>query len=154
MALCRSCNSEVAPGSRWCSVCHANIAGEAATLASPGKRLGAFVLDVAIPFGALIVMLGLAGATESFGFGMLLFFGYWIWAFRLFTRGTTPGKMMLGLRVMKEAGPTAGFGTMLLRETVGKWISGLVFALGYLWILFDRDRQGWHDKLASTYVVQ
>jgi uncharacterized RDD family membrane protein YckC len=43
---------------------------------------------------------------------------------------------------------------MLVREIVGKTISGAVFLLGYLWILFDRERQGWHDKLANTYVVQ
>jgi hypothetical protein len=31
-------------------------------------------------------------------------------------------------------------------------ISGILF-LGYLWILFDNRRQGFHDKLAGTYVV-
>src|SRR5690606_15441256 len=47
----------------------------------------------------------------------------------------------------------AGFLTMLFREWIGKWISGLIFGLGFLWILFDRDNQGWHAKIASTYVV-
>lgn len=71
----------------------------------------------------------------------------------LFSRGTTPGKNLLGMRVIKEDGQHAGFLTMLIRECIGKWISGLVFALGFLWILFDRDNQGWHDKLMSTYVI-
>jgi len=43
---------------------------------------------------------------------------------------------------------------MLLREWIGRWLSGLLFGLGYLWILLDKDRQAWHDKLASTYVVE
>jgi uncharacterized RDD family membrane protein YckC len=53
----------------------------------------------------------------------------------------------------KENGQPAGFGTMLFREWIGKFISGLLFALGYIRILIDKDRQGWNDKLASTYVV-
>lgn len=154
MAMCPSCNNEVPAGFRWCSVCHSSVAGSDTKLASPGRRLGAFMLDVAIPMFAILFMLGLAGVSKSFFLGFLLFVGYIIWAVRLFSRGTTPGKSLLGMRVVKEAGPAAGFGTMLLRETIGKWISGLIFSLGYLWILFDKDRQGWHDKLASTYVVQ
>lgn len=43
---------------------------------------------------------------------------------------------------------------MLIREWIGKAISGLLLSLGFLWILFDRDKQGWHDKLMSTYVVE
>jgi uncharacterized RDD family membrane protein YckC len=43
---------------------------------------------------------------------------------------------------------------MLGREWIGKWISAVVFFLGYLWILFDPERQGWHDKLMSTWVVE
>jgi uncharacterized RDD family membrane protein YckC len=98
-------------------------------------------------------MLGLAGASRSFGLGFLLFVAYMIWAIRLFSQGTTPGKKMLGMRVVKESGEGAGFIVMLVREVIGKAISGAIFALGYFWILLDKDRQGWHDKLVSTYVV-
>jgi len=112
------------------------------------------VLDVSIPVFALILMLGVAGVSRSLGFGFLLFVAYAIWAIRLFAKGTTPGKKLLSMRVIKEGGEGAGFGLMLVREVIGKAISGLIFCLGYLWILFDRDRQGWHDKLVSTYVVE
>lgn len=153
MPMCPSCNHEVPAGSRWCGICHANLTGNSAHLASPGKRLGAFVLDIAIPLFATILMLGLAGASRSFGLGFLLFVAYMIWAIRLFSQGTTPGKKMLGMRVVKESGEGAGFIVMLVREVIGKAISGAIFALGYFWILLDKDRQGWHDKLVSTYVV-
>lgn len=43
---------------------------------------------------------------------------------------------------------------MLGREWIGKRISGMVFSLGYIWILMDREHQGWHDKLPATYVVE
>jgi uncharacterized RDD family membrane protein YckC len=33
-------------------------------------------------------------------------------------------------------------------------ISGLILDLGYLWILIDENKQGWHDKIADTYVVR
>jgi len=36
---------------------------------------------------------------------------------------------------------------------VGMTISNLVIGLGYLWILIDENKQGWHDKIAGTYVV-
>ena len=32
-------------------------------------------------------------------------------------------------------------------------MSGIVISLGFLWITFDRKRQGWHDKIASSYAV-
>ena len=44
---------------------------------------------------------------------------------------------------------------MLFREVIGKFIiSSIVFGLGFLWIVLDKENQGWYDKLMSTYVVQ
>jgi uncharacterized RDD family membrane protein YckC len=124
-------------------------------LASPGKRLWGFVLDVIIPIVVVIFLLGL-GVSGDIGanFAVLLLIGYPALSVVLFFRGTTPGKRALGMYVVKEDGQRAGFGTMLLREWVARAISGLVLGLGYLWILFDKDRQAWHDKLAGTYVVE
>ncbi|MEK6734314.1 MAG: RDD family protein [Pseudomonadota bacterium] len=33
-------------------------------------------------------------------------------------------------------------------------LSALPFFLGYLWIVFDPKKQGWHDKLAGTLVIK
>ena len=33
-------------------------------------------------------------------------------------------------------------------------LSSLPLFLGFLWIVFDSRKQGWHDKLAGTVVVQ
>lgn len=166
MAACPVCKSDVPAGSRWCAICHSNVTNPAVgRLASPGKRLGAYFLDWVIPLGALAFIFGVgglgvaasgerAGGTVGRVLAMVLFIVYVVWAIRLFAHGTTPGKRALGMYVVKEDGRPAGFATMLFREWIGKWISGLILGLGYRWILIDKEKQAWHDKLASTYVAE
>lgn len=165
MTSCPSCSAEVAPGTRWCRICRTNVLRpEIGRLASPAKRLAAHFLDVLVPSVALLLVFAVAGAGAATGtdggtgggvlLGLVLFLGYIGWAFVLFSRGRTPGKMLLGMRVIREDGSGAGFLTMFIREWIGKLISGLILSLGFIWILFDQDKQGWHDKLMSTYVVQ
>lgn len=73
-----------------------------------------------------------------------------MWAY-----GLTPGKWMLGIRVVKrDTAEPAGFWRMALREVVGKLISGILCYLGYIWALVDSSRQGWHDKIAKTLVIR
>ncbi len=66
--------------------------------------------------------------------------------------GQTPGKMMLGLRIVQATGEPMTFGHAFLRWT-GYLISKLAVYLGFIWIAFDRRKQGWHDKIAGTVVV-
>ena len=68
------------------------------------------------------------------------------------TTGQTPGKKILGLKVIQKTGNEMTLGLAFLRW-VGYIISGLVFNLGFLWVAFDRKKQGWHDKIAATYVI-
>jgi uncharacterized RDD family membrane protein YckC len=65
--------------------------------------------------------------------------------------GQTPGKRVLGVRVMRADGTRLRLGRALLRQ-IGYWISTL-FYLGFLWILVDNKRQGFHDKIAGTIVT-
>lgn len=165
MATCASCSGDLAAGVRWCGICHANtIDPGVGRLASPGRRLAAHAFDHVIPifsFFGMLSVVGIGAATGSragVSFGALvafcLFVGYIVWALSLFARGTTPGKRVLGMKVVRESGAPAGFGAMLIREWIGKLISAMVFGVGFLWILLDKDRQGWHDKLLTTYVVR
>lgn len=66
--------------------------------------------------------------------------------------GQTPGKMLLGVRIVSLDGSRLTF-WQSLRRFVGYFLSALVFYIGYLWVLIDNRRQGWHDKLAGTIVV-
>ncbi|WP_324717224.1 RDD family protein [Carboxydochorda subterranea] len=157
MTSCPSCHAELPAGTRWCTICATNVIDPTiGRLASPGKRLGAYVLDFVFPIAAWVFVFVAAGIQHGFWgiLALIVMIGYPIWALITFAKGTSPGKQLLGMFVVKQDGRRAGFGTMLVREWIGKVLSGLLFSLGYLWILFDRERQGWHDKLASTYVVE
>ncbi len=80
------------------------------------------------------------------------------WAYFIFMDvqyGATLGKMALGLRVQNETtGANLTWVDALLRETVGKILSGLPIFIGYLWMIGDAKKQTWHDKLAKSVVVR
>lgn len=67
--------------------------------------------------------------------------------------GRTVGKMIMGIRIIRDDGELIG-----LREALIRWVGyfiSMVFAfLGFVWAIFDSKSQTWHDKLAGTYVVR
>ena len=65
--------------------------------------------------------------------------------------GQTPGKKLMGVRIVRADGERLRLGNAIRRE-LAYVVSGILF-LGYLWILFDNRRQGFHDRLAGTIVV-
>ncbi len=67
--------------------------------------------------------------------------------------GATLGKMAVKIKVVRTGLGPVGYGTALLRETIGKWISGFICDLGYIWAGFDSRKQAWHDHLCSTLVI-
>lgn len=70
-------------------------------------------------------------------------------------RGQTLGKMALKIKVVKlDTGEPPGYLVAFIREVVGEIISFLVFGLGYLWVIWDKKKQAWHDKIAGTVVVK
>lgn len=42
---------------------------------------------------------------------------------------------------------------MVLRETIGKGVSGILI-IGFFWAIWDKDNQALHDKIAGTVVVR
>ena len=69
-------------------------------------------------------------------------------------RSATPGKMVIGARIVdaKTGEPPS------LAQLVGRYLAYFVsttpLCLGLIWVGFDRRKQGWHDKLASTVVIR
>jgi uncharacterized RDD family membrane protein YckC len=49
-------------------------------------------------------------------------------------------------------GRRLGFARTLLR-TIAYLVSLVPLFAGFLWILVDRDRRGWHDHIAGSRVV-
>jgi uncharacterized RDD family membrane protein YckC len=69
-------------------------------------------------------------------------------------KGQTVGKQALGIRVVdinsgEVIGVSRGVGRYFAR-----WLSALPCGLGYFWMLWDGQKQTWHDKLTSAVVVR
>lgn len=69
--------------------------------------------------------------------------------------GQTPGDAALGIRVVDlrdRTGRPLGYARALTRWA-GSIISAIPIFLGYFWMLWDDEKQTWHDKLAGSVVV-
>jgi uncharacterized RDD family membrane protein YckC len=65
----------------------------------------------------------------------------------------TPGKLMMGVKVTDLNGNRISFPRALGRY-IGKIISGVLLGIGYLMIAFTEKKQGLHDFIAGTLVVE
>lgn len=65
----------------------------------------------------------------------------------------TPGKRIVGVRVINTDGSTISFLKALGRCTIGYWFSGIIFGVGYLLAAFTPKCTALHDKVFGTYVV-
>ena len=66
--------------------------------------------------------------------------------------GQTVGKWLLGLRVVGPNQEPITYSRALLRW-IATWVSAIC-GLGFLWVLFSREKRGWHDLLARTWVIR
>lgn len=66
--------------------------------------------------------------------------------------GKTPGKMLLGLAVYPASGGRLTMAVSFLR-TAGYLLSAVCF-LGFLWVMVDGKKRGWHDLVAGTLVMR
>ncbi|MCA9482987.1 MAG: RDD family protein [Nitrospina sp.] len=146
-------------------------------LAGFGRRYLAFVLDILFleltgaliltplitdgATGSLVMSLPGDGVSES-AFPVFLaqyfFLGAALWSiyFTCFNSvaGRTPGKRLLGLWVCHPDGKSLSAATALGRLWVSLIAGTLTLGLSYSWAGWDRWRQGWHDKLFKTVVIQ
>lgn len=75
------------------------------------------------------------------------FVGFWLW------RGQTPGKMLMNIKLVRMDASNITISVALLRY-LGYIVSGAVLFIGFIWIAFDSRKQGFHDKMAETYVIK
>jgi uncharacterized RDD family membrane protein YckC len=68
--------------------------------------------------------------------------------------GQTPGRQALKIRITNLQGGPITTGQAWGRSLFKSFISGSIFYLGYLWMLWDPMKQGWHDKVANTLVLR
>lgn len=73
--------------------------------------------------------------------------------FFLMEFGQTLGKMAMEIKVVyQQSNESLRFGTVILREPVGKVISSLLLFAGYLVVMFGK--RAWHDNIADTKVIK
>lgn len=70
-----------------------------------------------------------------------------------FMQGQSPGKKLMRIRIVKADLTAPDLITAYLRY-FGTYISTLIGHIGFLWMLFDANKQTWHDKIARTYVIE
>jgi len=160
---CKVCGQDNPPEAGFCGNCGAALVAAVEPPSSAAAtavaveyvggliRLGAAIIDGVIISLISSVLQWLAHGPEIVS-GILLFCLYhW-----LFTglRGQTPGKMALGIKVVDAQGNRPTLRVAALREVLGKLISTVVLCLGFLWIETNKQKQGWHDRIAGTYVVK
>lgn len=153
--------------------------GRSVTLASPGARLGARIIDsflvstpISLPaffttegdfnwgdIGGIFVTSPTVGQWIFFGVGLFIGFVYEV-AFTA-TKGQTLGKMAAGIKMVSIKDGSIPTVDMALRRWFVPGLLGLVpFAglilapLCYLALTWHRDRRGWHDLAAGTMVVK
>jgi uncharacterized RDD family membrane protein YckC len=106
------------------------------------ERMAAGFLD--------FVLIGVLGAVAHPIWPLIAlayFTGMWAW------KGTTIGGIVLGLKVVRLDGRPASFLVSLVRALAAAF-SMIVLFLGFLWIAWDVEKQGWHDKIAGTVVLK
>ncbi|MCW0197244.1 RDD family protein [Sphingopyxis sp.] len=156
-------------------------------IASSGLRLGALVVDFVIInlalllFTLLMVWIGFAvkgGVAEVvWMLGAFVLRTFWFIGFELGSRAATPGKRMMGIRVVARDGgrltadavvarnlirelelflPLMMLGVGAAEDMVSGWtlLAGVIWSLTLsLFLLFNRDRMRMGDLIAGTWVV-
>ena len=117
---------------------------------------GAMLVGLAVQMGGMLSSAPEAGlewldTTASSLLAVLIALGYFTLIVGL--RGQTPGKMLLGLKIVRTTGEEVGYARALVRW-IGQCLSLLPLGLGFFMVAFSRRKQGLHDKIAGTYVVR
>lgn len=157
--------------------------GERVELASPGRRFGARVIDFVIILVILLALMfvgvgvafgltsGDSAAADDSGAALIVIFVISAVIALVLTllyevtliavKGRTLGKMATGIKVVRaDSGSVPGWG-----KSIGRWIipgaltvipyAGWILSLlVYVSLLWDKTRQGWHDKAAGTVVIR
>lgn len=135
--------------------------------AGPLTRLLAVLVDsFVVTFGFTLIVAGIvffirlfspdfevpANPGLLYGTSLVAWAFFYLW-FSLAVFGKTVGKMLLGLRVVSSDGEIVLKGRRPLIRVLTYPLSFAVLGIGLLGIVFNPERQAWHDRLARTAVV-
>ena len=93
-------------------------------------------------------MIGVLGLSALIGIAL----GAAYEVYFLSAHGATPGKMALGLRVIRvDGGPISPM--LALGRHFALWISGIILMIGYIMAAFDPEKRALHDRICETRVI-
>jgi uncharacterized RDD family membrane protein YckC len=139
------------------------MAAEATAVSTTTNKAGfwirtfAYLID-AIGIGIVSGIIGSiissdATGTTANGISFLLGLAYFCYFWSSNGGGQTLGMRVLDLKVVRTDGSALTLTQALIRY-VGLFVAFICFAIGVIWVAFDPEKQGWHDKIAGTYVVR
>lgn len=123
----------------------ADIGATAAPRAGFWIRMAALLIDIVL----VSIIVSILDTPDTVWIVALAGYGALMWKIK----GTTIGGIVCGLKVVRRDGADLNWDTAIVRA-LGCFLSMIVCGLGFLWIVFDEDRQAWHDKIAGTLVVR
>jgi uncharacterized RDD family membrane protein YckC len=128
------------------------------------RRVGAYLLDTLliclVMYPSLLMVYGMSYLEDpkaywgpmqpliSYGLPPVLVLLFWI------NTSRTPGKMAIAATIVDAKTGAKPSTKQFLIRYLCYGLSTLPLFLGFIWIVFDSRKQGWHDKLAGTVVVR
>lgn len=146
-----------------------NRSGEPAVYAGFFVRMAAHLIDMLL-VGILLLfaripfaLFSIVFPTEFLAKGVLFSYtikdiylylgGVLYYSLLTYYTGTTPGKKLMNLRVVQENGEKLTFFNVVYRETIGRFLCGFFWGIGYIMAGIDGQKRGLHDMLCGTRVV-
>ena len=110
-------------------------------------RAGFWLRMVALLVDAILI--GIVIRSGRFFLPVLAVYGAVLWKLK----GSTVGGIIFGLKVVRHDGRPMDWATAAVRA-LACFFSLIFLCLGFIWIAFDPEKQGWHDKIAGTVVIR
>ena len=126
------------------------------------QRFAAFAIDglivtvISVPLMVLLFgaeYFSLASATRAWDLATALVaavavIGFWRYC------GATPGKLAMDIKIVDAKTGARPSTARLVVRFLCYFLSAAPLYLGFFWIAIDRRKQGWHDKIARTVVIE
>jgi len=118
------------------------------------RRFGGVIIDAIVVGVVETIFAVIFNRATGSGVGFVVSAGYFTYFHG--RTGQTPGNAVLGIRVVDvrdHPGQPIGYGRAFVRWLVSI-ASFFVIFLGYLWMLWDPQKQTWHDKAAGSVPIK
>ncbi len=102
------------------------------------------------PEADFLAQQGPAGAADVVCVAWFL----WNLTYLVGTTGQSWGRRVCGIKVVRMDGRPPGFWRALGRNVFALFVSAPILYLGFAWVIWDRQKQAWHDKLFGTFVLR